>query len=750
MKDQSKTKHTLIQDLASLRERITKLEQSESELKEAAEKKSQDMLNFLQTLINTIPSPIFCKDIDGVYQDCNKEFENYVGMKKEEIIGKRAHDLFPKDLGDKYREMDLALFHQPGRQIYEYQIMYADGTNRDVVVNKATYQNVDGALAGSVGVMVDITERRQAEATIGKSEEKYRNLFDNAVEGIYQTTPAGRIVSTNMAFARMFGYESPEEIVNTVTDIATRLYANPDDRKRLLGQMKDTGYLSNFECLMLRKDGSTFWVVMNARLTCLPDGASCLEGFLFDITKRKRAEAALQASEENFRRSLDESPLGIRIVTAEGETIYANQAILSIYCYDSIEELKTTPVDKRYTPESYAEFQIRRGKRKRGNHDPSEYEISIVRKDGEIRHLQVSRKEILWGGARHFQVIYQDITKRKQAEDALRESEKRLREAQKMAHLGFWYWDVKTGDVEWSEEVFKIFCLDPKEFTPQIDSIQALSPWPEDHQRHQELINRAIETHDQGFYEQKFLRPDQSIGYYYSTFQGNYDENGDLFSIVGTVLDITKRKLAEKQLQDTLDSLRKAFSTTVQVLVSAVETRDPYTAGHQIRSADLARAIATELGLPQDEIDGIRMAGAIHDIGKISVPAELLSKPIKLSDLEFSLIKEHAPKGYEMLKDVESPWPLAEIVYQHHERMDGSGYPQGLKGEEILMEARILAVADVVESMASHRPYRPALGLNAALQEIENNKGTLYDAEAVDACLRLFREKGFQLEGTRL
>ena len=183
--------------------------------------------------------------------------------------------------------------------------------------------------------------------------------------------------------------------------------------------------------------------------------------------------------------------------------------------------------------------------------------------------------------------------------------------------------------------------------------------------------------------------------------------------------------------------------------MSAVESRDPYTAGHQNRSADLARAIATEMGLSQDKIDGISMAGSINDIGKLSVPAEILAKPTKLSEIEFPLVKQHALKGYEMLKDVESPWPLAEMVYQHHERMDGSGYPRCLKGDEILMEARILAVADVVESMASHRPYRPALGIDAALAEIENNKGTLYDTDVGDACLRLFREKGFQLEGIR-
>jgi len=217
-------------------------------------------------------------------------------------------------------------------------------------------------------------------------------------------------------------------------------------------------------------------------------------------------------------------------------------------------------------------------------------------------------------------------------------------------------------------------------------------------------------------------------------------------AILGNSMNITERKRAEGELQRTIESLRKAFGTVIQVMVSAVETRDPYTAGHQVRSADLARSIATEMGLPQEKIDGIRMAGSIHDIGKLSVPAEILSKPTRLTELEFSLIKEHSRKGYEMLKDVESPWPLADIVYQHHERMDGSGYPRHLKGEEILMEARIMAVADVVESMASHRPYRPALGIDTALNEIEKNRGTHYDNAVADACLKLFREKRYKLE----
>jgi PAS domain S-box-containing protein/putative nucleotidyltransferase with HDIG domain len=227
-----------------------------------------------------------------------------------------------------------------------------------------------------------------------------------------------------------------------------------------------------------------------------------------------------------------------------------------------------------------------------------------------------------------------------------------------------------------------------------------------------------------------------------------YDDNHQPIGFRGIARDVTDRKKAEQQLFQTLESLRRAIGTTIQVMVSTVEARDPYTAGHQLRVADLAGAIAAEMGLSQEKIEGIRMAGTIHDIGKLFIPTEILSKPAKLSDIEFSLIKEHPRKGYEILKDVESPWPLAEIVYQHHERMDGSGYPRNLKGEEILIEACIMAVADVVEAMSSHRPYRPGLGTDKALDEIEKNRGTLYDGAIVDACLTLFRNKGFQFQNT--
>lgn len=205
--------------------------------------------------------------------------------------------------------------------------------------------------------------------------------------------------------------------------------------------------------------------------------------------------------------------------------------------------------------------------------------------------------------------------------------------------------------------------------------------------------------------------------------------------------DLVLERTAE--LRESQNNLKNSLLDSVAALAATVEMRDPSTAGHQRRVAQLGAAIAHELQLPEDQVEGVHLAGVVHDVGKIRVPAEILSKPRRLMEMEFALIKEHAQDGYEILKSIDFPWPIAQIVRQHHERLDGSGYPQALKGDQILLEARILAVADVVEAMSSHRPYRAALGVEAALKEIERGRGGVYDATVVDACLRLFAEKRF-------
>lgn len=232
------------------------------------------------------------------------------------------------------------------------------------------------------------------------------------------------------------------------------------------------------------------------------------------------------------------------------------------------------------------------------------------------------------------------------------------------------------------------------------------------------------------------------------------DEEVDLLKrladnlVYGVAAIHTHKKLswAEGEAKKSLNKLRKAFGAIVQVLEKTVEIRDPYTAGHQRRVADLARCIAQEMGLSHDRIDGIKITGIIHDIGKIHIPAEILSKPRALTKIEFSLIKTHPQVGADILKAIDFPWPVDKIVLQHHERVDGSGYPHGLSKKDILLEARIIGVADVVEAMASHRPYRPALGIDKALKEISDNRGILYDRDVVDICQKLFREKNYQFE----
>ena len=221
----------------------------------------------------------------------------------------------------------------------------------------------------------------------------------------------------------------------------------------------------------------------------------------------------------------------------------------------------------------------------------------------------------------------------------------------------------------------------------------------------------------------------------------------EVISVISICRDITERKLAEREQKQSVERLRKTMEGIIQMTGKTIEARDPYTAGHQRSVSRLGCAIARELALPEQEIDGIRLACEIHDLGKIYVPAEILTRPGKISSIEFDIIRAHPQVGFDILRTIEFPWPIAEIVAQHHERLDGSGYPLGLAGKDISQGARILAVADVVEAMASHRPYRPALGVDVALEEILKNDHSMYDPDVVEACLKLFREGNYNLDG---
>lgn len=457
--------------------------------------------------------------------------------------------------------------------------------------------------------------------------------------------------------------------------------------------------------------------------------------------EKKETEEMLKRSEENFRHSLDDSPMGVRIITADGETLYANREILNIYGYESIDELIATPLQKRYTPESCAEHETRKEKRERNEFVPSNYEINIIRKDGEIRNLEVFRKQVLWNGEIRFQALYNDITKRKQAEKNLRDSEERYRLVVENAHESILITRgmkiVFANKAAAENTGYDIKTLMAEDFTYFIhpDDIALVSDYH---------LRRLNGENVPSVYSFRIICKDKTIKW--------VELNAALIqwekqpATLNFLKDITEHKLLDEERNENFKRIQETLEATVNAIAMIVEARDPYTTGHQMRVSKLARAIAKEMGMNTDQINFIKTAAFIHDIGKISIPSEILSKPTQLTKLEFELIKTHPQSGYNILKDIKFPWPVATVILQHHERMDGSGYPQKIKGENILPESRILAVADVVEAISSHRPYRPTLGINYALEEITKNRGILYDPAVVDVCLKIFLEKNFSFE----
>jgi len=331
--------------------------------------------------------------------------------------------------------------------------------------------------------------------------------------------------------------------------------------------------------------------------------------------------------------------------------------------------------------------------------------------------------------------VHTDITERKQAEDKLLKNQYYLTKAQEMGIIGTWELDIQKNTLIWTDENYIIFGVPlGTEMTYEL-FINCIHPDDRDYVNERWSAGLNHEPYD---IEHRLIVNDK-VKWVREKADIEFDKEGNPTIAIGFSQDITERKQAEEKLKKTLDA-------TIETVSKIVEIKDPYTAGHQQRVSQLATAIAKELNLPPDKVEGIRIASLIHDIGKISVPTEILSKTTTLSDIEFSLIKGHSQAGSDILKAIDFFYPVAQIVLQHHERLDGSGYPNNLKGDKILLEARILGVADVVEAMSSHRPYRPSLGIDAALEEITQNRGTLYDPEIVDVCLRFFKKKGFKFE----
>jgi len=321
---------------------------------------------------------------------------------------------------------------------------------------------------------------------------------------------------------------------------------------------------------------------------------------------------------------------------------------------------------------------------------------------------------------------------RRQAEESLRKSDERFRVALKNSPIIVWSQD-KELRYTW------IYNPNPGFKPEEVLGKKDKQMLPADDARVLTEIKQKVLTTGKGSTEEVRTTINGKPFFYQLVTEPLRDAQGDLIGVTCASINITDFRGIQKKLE-------KALDNTIETMSKIVDTRDPYTSGHQSRVSQLATRISLELNLSPEKVKAIKIAALIHDIGKIGIPSEILTKPNKLTDIEFSLIKTHSQIGYDILKDIDFPYPVAPIILQHHERINGSGYPNGLKGDEILLEAKIVGVADVVEAMSSHRPYRAALGVDVALDEIVKNKGILYDSEVADVCVKLFKEKGFKFE----
>lgn len=363
-------------------------------------------------------------------------------------------------------------------------------------------------------------------------------------------------------------------------------------------------------------------------------------------------------------------------------------------------------------------------------------EFPFTTKSGQIKWALKTIASTQYAGKRAILGYFMDITPRKLAEEALRRHSETLRTLLDATPESVLLLDLQ-GTILAGNEVAAL------RLGPGLDELVGSCIFdflpPEATELKKAHLDEVFNSSSLQSFEYC-----QAGRHYHTRCHPILDNMGQVSGFAVLSVDITDLKKSSRKIRESQKKFKKALYGTVSALASALEKRDPYTAGHQRRVTQLACAMAREMGLPKDQIAGLKVAATLHDIGKITTPTDILSKPVKLGKHEMALVRNHARASYDILKMVDFPWPVSPIILQHHERLDGSGYPAGLKGEEILLEAKILAVADVVEAMASHRPYRPALGIEKALEEIYRFKGILYDPEVVEACIRLFSEKNFK------
>jgi|GEM_PF-1296129 len=833
------------------------------------------------------------------------------------------------------------------------------------VGNKPTdYDDADLELATSLAdLTLELVLAKRADEALRESQAKLLTLFELLPVGVAALDAAGVPVYSNPALERVLGI-SAEELRRG--DHLKRTYIRADGTPMPPEEFassiaaRERRAVRDVETGVVKQDGSVVWVSVNASPIESSDWRSIV--VTADITERKQARDALQTSEANYASLVEQSDDGIVVADRDGTILIWNPAVVALTGIPDEEAIgrPVWEIHERMTPaekwNADLAQQLRSGfagfAESATTARPQPIEREIVRTDGASRLVLDLSFPIRTDTSVRFCSVLRDITERKHAEESLRESEAKLNLAQRFAQVGSWTWDVKTGQLAWSDEMFRLFGIDPETFSGSLDDVVATAIHPDDRAAVERANLAVIDEGKPAPLEYRVIWPDGSVHVLFAEAGEQVtDEAGNAAVLLGTAQDVTDRKqretygemereilellntpdeegdlirrllgalrsgtgfdaagirvrdgvdypyvavdgfseeflltentlighdedgdvlrdpdgrpvlectcglvvtgeprsesptltpggsfwtndsepftklevgedprvrprntcmsygystmaivpirtqddtfgllhlnahqkgrltlelverlegiaahigeaLARKQsvqslresearLREAVGQLAASYTSSIELLGQVVEARDPYTAGHERRVAELSVAIARELGIPAEQIEDIRIAALVHDVGKISVPAEILSKPGKLSQMEFELIKGHSEAGFRVLSSAHFEQSIAEIVYQHHERSDGSGYPRGLAGDEMLDAAKVILVADVVEAMSSHRPYRAALGIDKALAEIERGAGQQYDAAVAEACATVFAS-GFEFSHSEL
>ncbi|MCX8095424.1 MAG: PAS domain S-box protein [Caldisericia bacterium] len=693
-------------------------------------KSIEEQRELLNKVVNNIKELITVQDNDLNILFANKAAGDSVNKKPDELIGEKCFKIWhQRNTPCENCPVKIAFIT---KKFEEGEITTPDG--RIWHIKGIPVLNENGEVQYVVESTIEITKEREYLRKIQESEERFRKIFDSTNVGIAILDKDGKYLYMNQKRAEILGYTVEEMLEKTFKDII-----HPDDFMRVneIYNKLVSGEIKNFELdiKFIRKDGE---IVYNRDYVV---GVEDENGkFLYaiavvvDITKEIKFSFDLKEKEELIKAIFDQFSVGVNITDSEGKVLLSNKALQKMLGY-SLDELKTFTF-KDYSHPGELEKNIELFEKiKKGEINNYILEKRFIRKDGSIFWGKITTNAIKdeKGNIKYFITLVEDIDERVKYFENLKIEENRLRAIIDVMPDLIFILDKDGNFLNYHGDLNKLL-LEPEEFLGK-NIIEVMGK--DIGEKTKESIKKTLKENvltsfvydlpcphnkeEKCFYEARFVK---------------FEEDKSLVLIRDITESVRNLNLLKKKEEE----LHKSFYQTINLLAKIVEMKEPYTAGHQRRTAEIGVLIAKELKLSDYTIETIRVAGLVHDIGKIEIPMEILNKPVKLSPIDWDFVKKHPEIGYEILKEIDFPWNIKDVVLEHHEKYDGSGYPYGLKNDEILIEARIICVADSIEAMSTHRPYRPRLSREKIIDELKKYRGSWYDPQIVDIALKLIEE----------